>query len=103
MVKIKITYHNNEYKSIELTGHALAGEYGQDLVCAAISGIINGALNAFDQKFENDIEIIVDDNWIELKLKNSNQQIQTMFEMLKIQLATIIAQYPKNVELKEVR
>ncbi|PPE05784.1 ribosomal-processing cysteine protease Prp [Williamsoniiplasma lucivorax] len=103
MVKIKITYHNSEYQKLTMSGHALAGAYGQDLVCAALTGIVSGALNAFDQKFTNDIDIIVEENLIEITIKKSNPTIQTMFELLEIQLQTIVMQYPKNVELKEVR
>lgn len=104
MVKIKFTYHHDKYQSLEMYGHAQAGDYGHDLVCAGLTAIISGAMNAFDLRYEQDVTITVEDNKINLKINNlNNHELQLLFGFLKIQFETIAIQYPKNAQLKEVR
>ncbi|WP_026389670.1 ribosomal-processing cysteine protease Prp [[Acholeplasma] multilocale] len=104
MVKINLKYKNDKYQSIQMSGHANAGDYGHDLVCAALTGIVSGAMNAMDTYHKEDIEIKVLDNKIIIEVNTfENEELQIMFKMLKVQLETIAVQYPANAELKEVR
>lgn len=44
---IRITVKRNTHiESIEVNGHANSADYGHDLVCAIVSGIITGLANA---------------------------------------------------------
>jgi uncharacterized protein YsxB (DUF464 family) len=48
---IKGTFKRNEsgrIKSFELSGHANAGEYGSDIVCAAVSALAINTVNGID-------------------------------------------------------
>lgn len=49
MIKARFTRdsHGNLVK-FKLTGHADAGEYGQDIVCAAVSAVSIGAVNGVE-------------------------------------------------------
>ncbi|HLR64459.1 MAG TPA: ribosomal-processing cysteine protease Prp, partial [Pseudogracilibacillus sp.] len=46
MIKVMTTKQDNEYIAIEVSGHAESGPYGFDLVCAGVSAITFGAVNA---------------------------------------------------------
>ena len=46
MIKIVLTYKDNKIDALEIKGHANSAEYGKDLVCAAVSAISVGGLNA---------------------------------------------------------
>ncbi len=47
MIKITVRYQSTgEFLSLESLGHANSAPYGEDLVCAAVSGIILGGINA---------------------------------------------------------
>ncbi|WP_442902234.1 ribosomal-processing cysteine protease Prp, partial [Faecalicoccus sp.] len=48
MIKVILTYHKDQVSSIQITGHAQSGPYGQDIVCAGVSVASIGALNALD-------------------------------------------------------
>ena len=52
MIKIVIKTDEASQKitSIEVKGHANKAPYGKDLVCAAISAIITGGMNALQDK-----------------------------------------------------
>jgi hypothetical protein len=103
MVKIELTKKDNLNQKLHIYGHANAGEYNQDLVCAAITGIVTGALNAFDIDYHNDVELIVKENDIQIIVKNlKNQELQEVFKFLLKQLETMTVQYPQNAILKEV-
>lgn len=103
MIKIIIKQKNHQIQKINVSGHANSDAYGQDLVCAAITAIVSGALNALDFKHKEDVEISVLQNEIIIKnLNDKNHDLQIMLEMLKVQLSTIWTQYKKYIDMKEV-
>lgn len=52
---IQITVKRNTYiESIEVKGHANSGPYGEDLVCAIISGITTGLANALYEMIDEE-------------------------------------------------
>ncbi|ADH21553.1 conserved hypothetical protein [synthetic Mycoplasma mycoides JCVI-syn1.0] len=86
-----------------MKGHANSDEYGKDLVCAGLTAIVSGALNAIDSYYKNDVDIEVLKNKITIIVKQeNNNNLQLMLDMLKIQIQTITIQYPKNARIKEV-
>ena len=51
MIKISIRYQSTgEFLSLTSKGHANSGPLGEDLVCAAVSGIVLGGINALKGK-----------------------------------------------------
>lgn len=46
VIQVTVIRKNNHLHSIELAGHAESGPYGFDLVCAAVSGVSIGTVNA---------------------------------------------------------
>ena len=52
MIKIVIKRDVSSQKiiSIEVKGHANSDDYGKDLVCAAVSTVITGGMNALQDK-----------------------------------------------------
>lgn len=101
MILANFFKNGNKYKKFDISGHADSAKIGNDLVCAAVTGIVSGTLNAFDQK-KCDTEIIVKDNNIVININKNSDIIQNMFDMLYFQLKTIELQYPKNILVKEV-
>ncbi|ATZ18875.1 hypothetical protein ESOMN_v1c04930 [Williamsoniiplasma somnilux] len=103
MVKIVFTIKDKKYQKLEMSGHANAGDYGHDLVCAGLTAIVTGAMNNFDINYQTAIDIAVTDNYITIEVKDlKNNDLQLLMQMLKVQLETIAIQYPKNAKLKEV-
>jgi uncharacterized protein YsxB (DUF464 family) len=96
MIEIKFNLSNNriEFSSV---GHADFADYGKDVVCAAVSSIIIGALNALKSE-ELDIKIKKGDVKVSGNL-NSHDEI--VFETMLVQLKTIEDQYPNNLKINE--
>lgn len=102
MINVKVVYWQKNCKEISVYGHADSGLYGQDLVCAAVSGIVFGTLNALEQSFSENIKIDIEDNKIKITVIKSIKETNLMLKMLVIQLKTVTNQYPNNITLKEV-
>ncbi|AHB36101.1 ribosomal-processing cysteine protease Prp [Spiroplasma apis] len=102
MVVAEFYKENNSFFKIIISGHANSDKYGKDLVCAGITAIVNGSLNAFDKKCGKNVEIIVEENKISIIILESDKLLQEFVDFLKIQLETIQIQYPKNIKIKEV-
>ena len=60
MVKVIIKFKNNNINSFEFRGHANSAEYGQDIVCASVSGIsqtiLLGLIDILDDNIKYKIE-----------------------------------------------
>lgn len=103
MIKIIITKTEKKIKKIEITGHAKASEYGKNLVCAAITGVATGGLNAIDQIKPNSCQFIVKEGLIIITVKNNNSaDLQVMLQTIYYQFLTIYQQYQKFISVKEI-
>lgn len=96
MIKVNLIKTNDIVTGLQVTGHAKSAEYGKDLICAAVSAILTGGFNAFN---ENDIN--------ECSLKKGyasvnviSQRGLVILETIIVQLKTIENQYPKNIKIK---
>jgi len=100
MIKVDIQYKGKGLDSIRIKGHANSGEYGKDIVCAGVSAVTFGALNAIDDDESFDISIEEGDIRIETKGALSEHD-KTVLEILIIQLKTIEESYNGFIEIKE--
>ncbi len=90
---------------IQISGHANAGPRGSDLVCASVSSIATGALNALDAEYPDDVELTlteVPDAMIEIKVLRNHQNLQALLRMLYIQIQTLAENQSKYITIKEV-
>lgn len=100
MIKVSIVYRGKGLDSLRIKGHAQTAEYGHDLVCAGVSAVAIGALNALEESDSYDIEIEEGDLQVECKGLLSEHDM-TVFETMIIQLKTLEEGYPKAIEIKE--
>lgn len=99
---IKAVYEVNDkdqYVSLIVQGHALQNEYGKDLICASVSSIMFGFMNALDA-LDEDVKIKQLTNKIEVVNESSSQVIQDYFELVIIQLKTIEESYGDFIKVE---
>ena len=99
---IKAVYEVNDkdqYVSLIVKGHALQNEYGKDLICASVSSIMFGFMNALDA-LDEDVKIKQLTNKIEVVNESSSQVIQDYFELVIIQLKTIEESYGDFIKVE---
>ena len=106
MIEIKIQRKNDKIFHFEISGHANSSEYGQDIVCAAVSAVsqmtLNGLIEILDLKkikYEMNEGLIICDlagsNLTSEEYEKVNILINSMFVYLK----AIEENYPKNVKM----
>ena len=63
MTTITITKKSDDtFKSIECNGHAGYAEYGEDIVCAAVSVLTINLVNSIDSLTEDRISVVQDED-----------------------------------------
>lgn len=102
MIKIQINKTNNKYSSLIVSGHSNYDEHGKDIVCAGVSAIVTGGINALGIENKNAISYRVDDGYVNLDVLDiMNNNIQMIMNVIVIQLRTIEESYKKYVKIYE--
>lgn len=102
MIKITIVEENKLIQSITVSGHANKSEYGKDIVCAGVSSIVVGGLNALSKlEDSNKFKAIVDEGYVNIQVEDlSSDLIQLVLKVVVIQLESIEESYPKFIKIK---
>ena len=96
MIKVNLIYERDLCIGLEMKGHANTAAYGEDLLCAAISAIITGGFNAFDD--EDLKEITLDEGYAKVIINSEKAMI--ILNTIIVQLKTMEEAYPKNIKIK---
>ena len=100
MVKIVIKRDVSSQKivQIEVKGHANSDEYGKDLVCAAVSSVITGGMNAL---LDKDYDFKLDEGHAYIKaLDIPSDYDSVVLKTIEVQLKTIEESDPKYVRIE---
>lgn len=97
-IVIKIDESSQKITSIEVKGHSNKAAYGKDLVCAAVSAIITGGMNALNK---NDFDLILDEGYSLIESNNiPNDNDAIVLKTIQIQLQTVSEAEPKFVKIE---
>ncbi|MBW1605648.1 ribosomal-processing cysteine protease Prp [Lactobacillus sp. Sy-1] len=108
MIQAMIHYHGDLITAFELTGHADSGEYGQDIVCSAVSALSITTTNAL-QTVAGVIPDVQSDSVngglliVKLPAINNHEQslkAQTLLAAFELGMADIAKIYSQYVNLK---
>lgn len=102
MVTVKVTLSNSSITGMEIKGHAGSGEYGKDLVCAGVSSIAVGLLNALDTLCPDTCEMNMSEGYVSIKVNQITEENQVILKVGKIQLETIELTNKKFIRIKKV-
>ena len=100
MTKITVRYSDTgEFVSLHSVGHANSGDYGKDIVCAAISAVILGGINALEGQ---NYKLKADEQKGEIELYNignMTEHDQIVIETVVAQLSSIARDNPKHLKI----
>lgn len=99
MIKVDYQMLNDSYLSLKVNGHAQYENSGKDLICASVSSIIFGLMNAFDELTE-DVEIRQSKNQIEIINHSKSETVQNYFQLALMQLKTIEFSYGEFIKVE---
>ena len=100
MIKVTIGYRNNQFSYLRSSGHAGYAKHGQDIICAAISGIIPGGFEALkdgDERYAAEVK----EGFVELKsLSEMSEHDLAVIDTIIAQIEGIARSYPDYVSLE---
>ena len=99
MIKAIFQADEDRYISLDVSGHAEYGEYGKDLICASVSSIMFGFMNAIDG-LEEDVKITQSENRITVVDHSGSEKVNDYFELVIMQLKTIEASYADFIKVE---
>ena len=104
MVKVFIKKNLDNYVYLEISGHAMQGKFGNDIVCAAVSVLgqtLSNALEEIAGISERDLDLKIDSGLLALSVPEhaDNQIVNILFRNFVIGIEGIVGGYPKNVQL----
>lgn len=101
MIEVSIKIINNRINEMLIEGHAQADIKGKDLVCAGVSSISIGLLNALDLK-NLDVDMKMNDGYVFVKVNNlEDETIQTILYTGLVQLETMENSYSKYIRIRK--
>ncbi len=103
MTKCEFTRKNGRYIGFKFSGHVGIDSKGKDVVCAAVSAVVQATIIGIAEVLEEDISYIIKDAKIECRLKSTSECAQKMVETLHRTAKQLAAQYPKNLSVMEVK
>jgi uncharacterized protein len=105
MVTVTVKWNEQSIIGLRVTGHANSADIGQDLVCASVSSIATGALNALDMIVHDACELTLvngPDPLIEIKVKHNRPEVQPILNAVLIQLKTLTQNQSRYIRIQEV-
>ncbi|SFP48058.1 hypothetical protein SAMN04487928_102224 [Butyrivibrio proteoclasticus] len=100
MTTITITKTSSDkYKSIECKGHAGFADYGNDIVCAAVSVLTINLINSIDNFTEDEISVVQDEDkgLIRLSFKDEpSNDSDLLLRSFELGVDSIFQQYGKK-------
>ena len=111
MIKIKNKKKKNKIIYFEIKGHANFSEYGEDVICAAVSSVgqmtVNGLIETL--KLKKKLKFIEKNGHIVCDLKNSGltddelENADILVESMYSYLKEVAKSYSNFVKLKEIK
>ena len=105
MITVALRRSHGGFVGFSANGHALAGTYGEDVVCAAVSALLQSALLGLtdyarlhvDSSTENGAMYVA----IVEPVGDAALQVETIFETMRLGLESIQLAHPQNLRLLE--
>lgn len=106
MVIVKVKRGRNRIMSFTMSGHAESGPYGHDLVCAGISAVSFGTVNAIEELCGVQLPVEVEDNGflccsIPDSAEETDRKVQLLLEGMVVSIQSIVQEYGEYIQLKQ--
>lgn len=106
MIRVTVNRSDNQITSFELSGHADSGPYGYDLVCAGVSAVSIGTVNAVTELCNINLEIEqeADGGYLHVKLPEQlnpeiMDKVQLLFDGMVLSLKSIELEYSEFIKI----
>ena len=102
MITVIVKRVNSCIESIDIQGHALFAPKGKDLVCAGVSSIAVGGMNALEELAHGVCRLQMEEGKIMIQVQDSqSEKAQFILETILIQLLTMEESYGNYIQIKQ--
>lgn len=98
MIIAKFIKTNDHFTNLEISGHAEFADYGQDIVCSAVTTAFSTTINLID-RLGFSYQLQQDDGYINLAFAATESMIDIIMQNLFDVLKSIEEDYSKNVKV----
>ena len=99
MVHVAVTRDAQEILELDVCGHAGQAPHGEDLVCAGVSSIMVGMLNAIDQLANETCELSMAEGHIHIRSKEGDARAQLLLAATLISLQPLEESYSGYIQI----
>ncbi|WP_339228275.1 ribosomal-processing cysteine protease Prp [Oceanobacillus sp. FSL K6-2867] len=107
MIQVTVFRTDKQITAFELSGHAESGPYGYDLVCAGVSAVSIGTVNAVMELCDTNLEIEqgAEGGYLHVTLPKrlpyeQMGKVQLLFEGMLISLKSIELEYSQFIKIE---
>ncbi|CAH1204225.1 hypothetical protein PAECIP111893_02193 [Paenibacillus plantiphilus] len=109
MITINIVRHSaddSRIVSFAIEGHAKFANPGKDIICAGVSAVSVGTVNAIEKLAGLELPASMKSGWLQSEVPEQadelvNERVQLLLESMIVMLETIAASYGKYVRIRE--
>lgn len=101
MITAQFLKHQSNIVDFIISGHAEYAAYGEDIVCAGVTSVVQLTANAITEVLlQKTTQVIVDENKIEIKLPSDATACAYSFmEALLLHLNIMASEYPGTIQV----
>ncbi|MFI3229708.1 MAG: ribosomal-processing cysteine protease Prp [Bacillota bacterium] len=107
MTTVKLLFIGENITEVECKGHTGYAKHGQDIVCAAVSSIIQTALLGLTKLCESPVEQKVGDGYIKFSISTQTEQdrvvAQAILQTMRYGVLDLVQGYHTYIKLEETR
>lgn len=101
MVSVHVKRRSSWIEEVEITGHAGYGDAGFDLVCAGVSSIAVGMMNALDEMVPEVCAFTMKEAYINISSDLHDTTAQLLLEGMLWQLKTMQVSYAEYITIND--
>ena len=104
MIKVTFFRKGGLIEAFKIEGHAETAEYGEDLVCAAVSGISQSVLLGLQVHLQKEMDWSIDEKDGRMKMKllsEIDQETEAVLQAMLLGLREISREHPKAIQIFE--
>ena len=99
MIRVRFHTADDAIVGFTLSGHAGAGDHGQDIVCAAVSSAAYMTANTITEIIGAPADIAVDDGYMKLLVTDHIDGCGDILSGFRLHLQALQEQYPTRIQL----
>lgn len=99
MIRVRYKTADGLLTGFTLSGHAGAGEHGQDIVCAAVSSAAYMTANTVTEIIGATAHITVDEGYMDMTIADNLADCQNVLSGFRLHIQAMQEQYPRRIQL----